>query len=381
MNTSRICLYDYGADGSGSTDCSDAFARGIEAAAKAGKPLWIPQGFFKVSRTIRLPSGISLEADPNARIFLEGQRKKRRGEFLLANADPDTGNQGISVRGGIWDGNNQGPGNAKPDIFDPEGYSGAVMNFCGVSGLTLSDLTVANSVTYNIRMARLQDFTIENIGFLSDVPGHNQDGLHFNGCVRRGKVRNIRALSRGQTNDDLIALNADDCMERVENFGMVRGEISQIDFENIFAQDCHTLLRLLSVTAPIRQISLRNLFGGFRCYAINADGARYCRTPLFQEEEYPNGCGAIQDVTIENMICRPTAETAGPALCLETLAQGLKLRDFRLICDSAMTVPALMARNLANTRLVSDRGEYRLTRKEDCLTLDSFSALEMTRLP
>ena len=136
---------------------------------------------------------------------------------------------------------------------------------------------MTNSVTYYVRMCRVHHFSIENIDFVSDTFGVNQDGLHIGGDVRHGTVRNIRALSYGQTNDDMIALNADDSIERVENFDLCRDTIEDISFENIFTECCHTIIRMLSVTAEIKNIRFKNIFGGFRCNAINADAARYSR--------------------------------------------------------------------------------------------------------
>ena len=278
---------------------SKTIQNAINTAKEKGLPLYIPTGVYKVSEALKIPSDFNIVASMCAKIVLDGERKKHIGDFLLTNDDTEKGNQNISITGGIWDGNNTGTGNKKPDIFDKNGYSGAVLNFCNVKGLHLSDMVVANSVTYNIRMAKIDGFTIENISFVSDNYGVNQDGLHFNGEVRHGKVKNIRALSYGQTNDDLIALNADDSMERVENFGMVRGDIEDIDFEDLFAENCHTVIRILSTTAVIRNIRIKNVYGGYRCFAVNADGARYCRTPLFKEEEFPKGCGKIENFVIE----------------------------------------------------------------------------------
>lgn len=374
-----VNLRDLGADGCGKNDCSAAFVRAIAAAHAAGKTLYIPTGVYLVAETLRLPSDFRLYAEPTARIVFEGERRKHRGEYLLTNDNPEGGNRNISITGGVWDGNNSGPGNAKPDIFDKDGYSGTVLNFAGVTGLYLSDMVLANSVTYNIRMARVENFTIENIDFVSDRFGCNQDGLHFNGEVRHGTVKNIRALSLGQTNDDLIALNADDSMERVENFGMVRGAIEDIVFENLFAEDCHTIIRMLSVTAPIRNITLRNIYGGYRCYAVNLDGARYCRTPLFGEAEFPDGVGVIENVTVENMTCRPTKSGDGPAVCLESVAENLTFRSFRFL-GSAEHGPALYARNLVDTELIFDGNTELLKTKSDRAEIKDFSDLTVRRI-
>lgn len=373
----KILLTDFGADRTGRADISDAFARAVSEAAK-GAELFIPAGRYKVSRTLLVPSNVTVTADPCARIFLDGEPKKHRGDYLLTNADHEHGNQNITIRGGVWDGNSAGKENKKPeDIFDPNGFSGTVLNFRNVRGLHLSELVVANAVGYHVRMASLSDFTIENISFLADHPGFTQDGLHFNGDVHRGTVRNIRALSYGLTTDDLIALNADDSMERIENFGMLRGEISDITFENLFAENAHTLIRLLSVDAPIRNITIRGVFGGFRCNAINADGARYCRTPLFDEKDFPDGCGRIENVVIENMICYPTEKNCREAICLESLADGLRLSDFHLLCDE-FSVPALRARHLSDTVLLAD-GKKLLIEKADAEhILENFGELTVT---
>lgn len=84
-----------------------------------------------------------------------------------------------------------------PDLFAADAYSGAVLNFSNVTGLKLHGMVIANSVTFNIRMCKINDFEIRDIGFQSDHPGFNQDGLHFGGFVRDGVIENIRAITRG----------------------------------------------------------------------------------------------------------------------------------------------------------------------------------------
>ncbi len=380
MNTENCysVLSQPGVCADGRSECSKAFQAAIDEAQRQGKVLYIPQGVYIVSHTLRLPSDFSLIAHPNARVKLDGERRKHRGDYLLTNADPENGNCNISITGGVWDGNNQGPGNAKPeDIFEENAYSGAALNFAGVDGLILRDLIVANSVTYNIRICRTEHFTIENIGFLSDVPAHNQDGIHFNGHVRHGVVRNIRALSKGQTNDDLIAFNADDSMERCENVGMVRGPIEDVLVEDIFAEDCHTILRFLSTEAPIRNVTVRNIYGGYRCYAINIDGARYCRTPLFREDEFPEGCGLMENVLIERMTCFETMANDRPAICLESRAKNFAVRGFDLLpsTGSARKNCALMARNIIDAHIVADGVEHVVSTKKDVLEIEDFRNL------
>ena len=304
-------IKNWGAVGDGITDDTAALQAALDSGAGT---LYIPTGLYRVTTTLRIRSNTQLHAEATARIFLSGERK-HRGNFLLTNANHEAGDSNIEICGGVWDGGNRLPENAKPDIFDENGYSGTVLHFFNIKGLTLKQLVVANSVTYNIRMAKISHFIIEDIGFLSDVPGWNQDGLHFGGDVHHGQVRRIRALSKGQTNDDLIALNADDFLTRVENRDLVCGNIEDIVFEDLFAEDCHTIIRLLTTVSAIRNITFRRIYAGYRCNAVNADAGRYMRTPLFNEADAPVGVGHIENLLIEDMTCYPTnpkPDTTGP---------------------------------------------------------------------
>lgn len=380
-------IKNWGVIGDGMADDTAA----LQAALDSGcHELFIPTGLYRVTTTLRVPSHTHLTAEATARIFLSGPRK-HRGDFLLTNANHENGNTDIAICGGVWDGGNRLPENAKPDIFDENGYSGTVLHFFNIKGLTLRRLVVANSVTYNIRMAKISDFVIEDIDFLSDVFGWNQDGLHFGGDVHHGEVRRIRALSKGQTNDDLIALNADDFLTRVENRDLVCGNIEDIVFEDLFAEDCHTIIRLLTTVSAIRNITFRRIYAGYRCNAINADAGRYMRTPLFEETDMPNGVGRIENLQIEDMTCYPTnpnPDTTGPrarlhtALALESHAEGLKISGFKKINPLNLPVPgtALCACNLLNTAIAADGQTFRMEKKEDLIELDHFAELTVGRI-
>jgi len=345
-----ISVLTFGAQGDGVHDDYAAFQAALDSGERE---IHIPQGIYPISQTLKVHSHTRLVADHSAKIVMNSTQRRKRNEFLLSNADTVDGNVDIAITGGIWDGNNTAPENAKPDLFDKEGYSGAMLNFVGVKGLALANMVLANSVTFYVRMSHVHNFTIENVDFISDTFGVNQDGLHFGGDVRHGRVKNIRALSCGQTNDDLIALNADDSIERVENLDLCRDTIEDIIFDNIYAENCHTIIRILSVTAPIRDVHFHNVYGGFRCNAINADAARYCRTPLFKEDECPQGVGEIADVTFDHFTCYPVLQLpadfggtrAVPCVAIQAEAHmdRFVITDFRYPDDPQITAlcPAL----------------------------------------
>jgi len=356
----------------------------IQAALDSGADeIIIPQGVYCVSKTLKVHSNTTVSADRSAKIVMKSIERRNRNEFLLSNADPINGNQNIRISGGIWDGANDLPENAKPDLFDKSGYSGAMLNFVNINELSLSDMVLANSVTFYARLCKVHHFTIENIDFISDRFGANQDGLHFGGDVKHGTVKNIRALSYGQTNDDMIALNADDSIERVENLDLVRDDIEDISFENIYCESCHTIIRMLSITAAIKNIRFKNVYGGFRCNAINADAARYCATPLFKEDDYPQGVGKISDITFENFTCRPlltlpngfngTQALPRTALIIEAHMDRFQISDFRYLADAEeqKKCPMLSATNLTCQTICVDGKEFHLREKSDVARIEN----------
>ena len=377
-----VSILDFGAYGDGFHDDYKA----IQAALHSGATeVRIPIGTYNISNTLTVPSNVKVVADRCAHLLLRGGKRKQRGDFLLSNDDTIVGNENIEIIGGIWDGCCMDAENDKPELFDTNGYSGAVLNFCGVKGLKIIDVSVKNSTTFFIRISRVQDFLFENIDFSSDEFAYNQDGIHFGGNVRRGVVRNIRALTRGQTNDDMIALNADDCVERVENFDLSRAVIEDITIENIYAESCYTVLRLLSVTAPIRNIVIKNVYAGYRNYVINADGARYCRTPLFQEHEYPMGVGCISNFVMENVVVHPVSEDVENknvaalfdpkyAIRVESLCKNFVVKDFRLT-NTNSDFYAFLATNVTNTEIIADKDKCQLKNKQDKFLLKNFNQL------
>ncbi len=379
MSLQEISIKDFGAVGDGTVDDSPAIQAALDSGAAV---VTIPTGLYRVCTTLRVPSNTAIHAASTAHIKMCGETPWKSGEYLLTNADHENGNENIEICGGVWDGNNTGRCIVKPDIFNLEGYSGTVLNFFHVKGLKLSRLVVANSLSYNIRLSRLSDFVFTDIGFVSEQRVPNQDGLHFGGHVRNGVVKGVYALSKGQTNDDLIALNADDCMWRVESVGKERGDIENIHFEDIFAEDCHTLVRMLSVTSAIRNITMKNLYGGCRCFAVNCDGARHCRSPFFKDEEFPDGTGEISHVRLENVRVHFTSAGRRDALIvMETRMDHLELVNFtrNRELDASPDAPMLLARNLTDTRLTVDGVTHELLQKSDDMRIQSLENLTAER--
>lgn len=342
----RLSVKDCGALGDGLADDAPAFQRALDSGATT---IRVPRGTYRIASTLRVRSGTTLVAAADARVFSCGETPKRRGDFLLTNAEDPHGCRDITLRGGIWDGNNPGRCNTKPsDLFDPDAWSGVVLNFDGVRNLRLENLTVANSVTYNIRLCRIDGFSFRHIRFQSDRIAFNQDGLHFAGCCRNGRVFDVQAISKGQTNDDLVALNADDSLVRLENRDLVCGPIENIVFTRLRAEDCHTIIRLLSVNSTIRNIRFRDVEAGCREFAVNADAARYCRTPLFRDEDHPGGVGYLDNIRFDGLRVHATRAEGPPLICIESNAAGFQIRGFARdrVRDARPDVPTLRVRHV-----------------------------------
>ena len=323
----------------------------IQRALDSGQPtLHLPAGTYTITRPLKIHSNTALALDKDACLVAGENVMTKRGDFLLTNADTEAGGENIIVTGGVWDGNYRA--NPKSDIFDENGYSGALLNFVNVKNLTLRGLRLQNSAGYFICLARLNGFTVENIALSHESNLANNDGVHMGGHCENGVIRHIHCLTRGTTRDDLIAFNADDCVVRTENRDLPRGPIRNVLVEDVYAEQCHCLVRLLSVTAEISGVTIRNLRGGCRSNVINMDAARYCRTPLIAPDApaYVNGVGNIHDVIIENMSVNQIGQN--PLIMAETNARNLVIRNFERTGGPGDGGETIRLRNISPSRVI-----------------------------
>ena len=132
------------------------------------------------------------------------------------------------------------------------------MLFYGVRGFKMRNMTFKDPVHYGATFDRLSYFTFENIVFdynHSNPNTFNMDGLHFNGNCHFGQIRNLQ----GACHDDLVALNAHEGS---------KGPITNIEIDGIFAEDCHSAVRLLTVSDDIENIHISNIYGTYYQYCI-----------------------------------------------------------------------------------------------------------------
>lgn len=353
----------HGARPDGVTDCAPAF----QAALATGRTVRVPAGRYLVGRTLRVPSGARIEADAAAHLRLADGAATAPDDFLLTNADPASGNADISIRGGIWDGNNAG--NPRPAGLFDYGCTGGLFHFDGVRGLHLENLTFLDAEAYALRLTRTRRFRFVALRFDSTRIRHNNDGVHLGGNCADGHIEDLRGLRPGVTGDDLVALNADDALERCEVRGMTCGPIRRIRIRGLRAEGCHTFVRLLSVHSPIEDIDIEDVAGTCEISAINADAARGCRVPLFDPAAppFPDGVGHLARIRARGFRVAKSKANDIALLRLETRMSDFLVEDFirNRAADAAPAAPTLRLRHLPGSRFVLDHHPHRLAGPDD----------------
>ncbi|EIP97942.1 endopolygalacturonase [Opitutaceae bacterium TAV1] len=341
-------ITDYGARGDGLADDREAIQRALDA--RPGH-IEIPPGHYKIGGTLRIHAHTRLSLAPQATLALADGAARTADDYLLTNANPEaaTADAGITIEGGIWDGNNAG--NPRPPGLFDAGFSGAMLHFRNVTGLCLRNLHLRDAEAYHLRLTHARGFHIETIRFSSTRVRPNNDGVHLGGHCEDGVIRDIKGLHPGVTGDDMVALNADDALTRTEVNGMTCGPIRNIHIEDIEAEGCHSFVRLLSVWSPVENITIRKVRGTCEVAAINCDAARGCRVPLFDEAAppFPDGVGLLRNIDASDLLVAKSANNSIALLRFETRMENVRLHHFRrdLSRDQAPGQPTLRLRHVA----------------------------------
>ncbi len=289
---------DFGAAGNGLTDDSGPIQKALDSPHPV---VTVPEGTYLLAKTLRIGSGKILLAHPRAILRLGDGAGRDAGDFILTNANHDSGNDHIVVSGGIWDGNNEN--NTRGPDGPTDVYTGVALAFVKVNHLRLSDLTVRNPDSFSIRIGETNHFSVENITFDHQVIRRTQDGVHVGGFCEDGIIRNLRALHPLTTNDDMVALNADDDVTRAVNLGMKLGPIRNVHVEGLRAESPDAFVRILSQTQPVENIRIRDILGGSRIHAIKMDSWRF-----------PHGSGHIRNVDIRDIRVTKAPDSVYPDL-------------------------------------------------------------------
>ncbi|MBE6687221.1 MAG: hypothetical protein E7591_08335 [Ruminococcaceae bacterium] len=197
-------------------------------------------------------------------------------------------NKNITIEGGIWDGNNENQVRQVQDFaepltaFDQDFYYGIMLRFVGMENFTMKNLTLKDPESYPVQISMVKNFTVENITFDYNLLRTNMDGIHINGPAQNGRICNIF----GSTNDDMVALNCDDCYETE----ITHGPIDNIYVDNLHADNGYTAVRLLSCGSPLSNVTVKNVYGKYRYNAVS-----------FTHHRVHQGECSLSNVHIENL--------------------------------------------------------------------------------
>ena len=334
----------------------------------------IPAGTHSTTG-LRLRSGQRIVCEPGARIVFADGAGRTRDDFLLRCHDAEN----VTIEGGVWDGN-CARNKRGPDT--PDSYTGVMLDFIRCRNLTLRNLTLRDAVSYHVRLGETHGFRIENIQFEAAHRSPNQDGIHLGGDCSEGVITDITARGPYVTNDDLVALVADDACHRAQNLGMICGPIRNVRVERISADDCHSLVRLASVRHWIEDVVVRDVTGGAQQCAVNADALRYCMVPVFDAKDprFAAGVGLLKNVTLENFHVFKTKPAGHPLFLLETRMQNFVVKNARRDTgrDQLPNAPFLRIRGIETEAATLDGQPCGVKRTEEFVYREpAFQALEV----
>ena len=236
------------------------------------KPLVIPSNF-----KLKLPRFAEIKLADNANCFMLQNKTVKKSAKRLTESftepqkkfwyfvdeyspDAEDACHDFEIEGGIWNYNNQNQ-KENPILtsnFTDEHYLGHLMFFYNVRNFRLSNMTFKDPANYAVMIDRASYFTVENITFdfnYGNPCAANMDGIHLDGNCHFGVIKNLQ----GACYDDLIALNAHEGSS---------GDITNIQIDGIFAENCHSAVRLLTVKDNIKHITISNVYGTYYQYCI-----------------------------------------------------------------------------------------------------------------
>ena len=277
-----------------------------------------PKVCYVINQTLKIHGGQTLKLGKTTVVKLAAASDCA----MIEDDDFSTWKSDVCIDGGIWDMNNleQAPNpwwvpnqNGKTgwellgaDRYNccpafsklttpPNVYSGMSMRFCRIKNFTLKNVTFRNPVVYGVQLSYVEDFTVRDITFdyqTSSFKFYNMDGVHLEGNCKNGLIQNLK----GTCYDDMVALTADD--------GCCYGPIENVIIDGLWAEHCHSAVRLLSHGEPVRNVTIKNVFGSYFKYCIGL-------TKYHGGEEER---GVMENISIENIAacnCDGTEDMVG----------------------------------------------------------------------
>lgn len=240
----------------------------IQSLLDKGGYVHIPDGKYLITKPLIIHDNTYLHASVNAHFRLaDGANCSLLDNDGLYRR---CCNYNITIEGGIWDGNNMAqvrkviPNENVPCVYDEyieNKLTIFMVRFVHTKNLTVKNLTFKDPTSFAIHMADAEYFRVENIVLDYNLQKLNMDGIHIQGPARFGKIIGIF----GDANDDHVAL----CANGTTRSEITRGAIEDVEISGIYCNNGYTGVRLLSCGDPVRNISISEIHGKFRLFAVS----------------------------------------------------------------------------------------------------------------
>jgi len=321
----------------------------IEAALSDAKCLIIPKmdDTVYIERPIVMHSDYHIKVDseqriaslPNLSCSLVISDNILNGAFKEVHLDNPTCN--ISIDGGIWEtlsySHSMSNGNSR--LFNDAEHSMrgsfGMMIFSNAKNVIVRNFVATNCLSYAVQISNCEGFCVENGLF----ENYHKDGVHINGHVKNGIVRNLEGKNMG---DDMVALNAWDWYASALTYG----NIENLIIENIKSE--HNEFRLLPGRkvyddgsyneCAIRNCVLKNIEG---VYTFKLYGQPCYRFP---EWDFSPIAGTIENVYFDNIVFPEVTNSGFGGICVNGLFE---------ICADTNNL------HFDNIKILSDAGTFK----------------------
>jgi hypothetical protein len=284
------------------------------------------------TKIVALPGCGAILRNHSNRSLISNKNRRRANESII--------DVNIEICGGIWNGNGYNPGPQGNDlIFAPFPNTGGsaqykyttewglvhVMDFAGVNGLILRDLSIWESVCYSLWGMNVFNVHVDNVKAEMELTSirylYNYDGLHFQGPAENIYVRNFYARN---LKDDSIVFTADEReapeIPTFQYYTVDAGPIRNVNVDGVIGTGTIGL-RLLSCGNALENVTIRNMFGAYTEHVIKIDNYNALSTMTTV------GNGVIRGLLIENVVATLSASAGLAYIYLNTAGEDFKFRN------------------------------------------------------
>lgn len=256
----------------------------------------------------------------------------------------------ITLDGGIWHGN----GANQAHDSTAEGWH-CCMRWMNVERLALRNAIIYAPRTFSLHISNFLNVVIHNFEVdVVNTTDYNRDGIHLNGPGSLVHITDFRA----KTNDDAVAINADDIFQQPDGSPSVLapfaagGAITDVHVDGLHMRGGKHCVRVLSGTSRADRIFLSNISGQVGSTFLIVDN--YSEIPTYLANA---GSGNFGTIVVSNCHVQNTFTTStykGCAIYVAANVEHLEIRNSTFDLAAGSTGPLLLVEKTATTGTAGD---------------------------